>query len=187
MAVFGAHCWLVFVAPLDGDAVSDAHLAVNLVARLAVVFFFVVSGFVIAQSVDLNRRATSGFSGPNYFVARCARILPPLLATVAITWILYVVLLYLGWTFVRWGAAERLVYVTFPGEQLQAIASLTVFGDLLGARFNGPLWSLVYEIRAYVLTGCAALALFAATRTVRMAAVIFALLYIGALNLWPWH
>ncbi len=56
----------------------------GVLASLAVGLFFVISGFLIAQSV-LARTSASGFDANAFAAARARRILPPFLFAVAIT------------------------------------------------------------------------------------------------------
>lgn len=150
---------MAFIAPTDGNVESSTHLALVVIARLAVVLFFLLSGYVIAQSIDANRRRHSGrFDPTDFALARVFRIVPPMLLTIAVTVLFHAVMLFTGTVFVAWQSAERMVFHTDAAEQLLSLATLTMAGNLSGADFNGPIWSLVVEIRLYIVAGLLALA-----------------------------
>lgn len=158
MTVFLCHGWIIFVGSGSTTGVGALHSTLNVVSRFAVVFFFVVSGFVIAMTIDRNRQR--GFRAADYWVSRVARIAPPMLATIGITFALYLVLLYSETYYVSWGNAERGAYYTDPFTQLLALVTVTLAGDLQGGGFNGPLWSLTFEIQLYVVAGLLAVLAF---------------------------
>lgn len=176
--VMASHVYHVFIRPPNGIVVTDAHQATIVLARFAVVFFFVLSGYVIAMSIDANRRQPDGFSMTRYASARTWRIAPPMLATMLVTSILGIVLLYSGLYFVRLDSAQRMVFVTSSADQLLALLSLTLAGDLTGMGLNGPLWSLALEIQLYVVAGLAAAVTFGRGWAVRLTAAVALLGYL---------
>jgi peptidoglycan/LPS O-acetylase OafA/YrhL len=50
-------------------------------------------------------------------------------------------------------AATRHVYNTNLSSQLGCLISACAFGDLTGRGFNGPLWTLAFEIQLYAISG----------------------------------
>lgn len=183
LLVMASHVYHVFVRPTNGATVTVVHQTAIVLARFAVVFFFVLSGYVIAMSIDANRRQPGGFSIAHYANARAWRIAPPMLATMLITSVLGIVLLYAELYFVSWDSAERMVFVTSSSEQLLALLSLTLVGDLRGLGLNGPLWSLTLEIQLYVIVGLAAVVGLGHRRTPRLVAAFALLAYLYGVGL----
>lgn len=181
LTVCCAHAWLCFARTLGNADAAPAAGAVVSVATLAVTCFFVLSGYVISLSIAANRARNRGFSGTEYLASRVARVLPPILSAIAITWVLAVALELLGASRVDAVGVERTAFVTSPGAQLIALATLTISGELTGG-FNGPLWSLVWEIRFYVFAGLLALAGWGGLWA-RVAAAAGLVAYAWALNL----
>jgi peptidoglycan/LPS O-acetylase OafA/YrhL len=108
----------------------------------AVIVFFVLSGLVIAHSVQ-RRHA----SLPDYAAARVARIVP--VAVLAVGFSLLVSL---------YGDAARFGY-PWPGADMQNVVLPLFFlsESVIGASlvWNPPYWSLVYEVWYYALFGAA--------------------------------
>jgi peptidoglycan/LPS O-acetylase OafA/YrhL len=169
LTVLACHCYMTFIRPTNGSAVTSAQVLVEVAAQLAVIAFFALSGFAIAMSLDGNRRRHGALRLSDYTAARAFRILPPLLLTIVITLGLATVLRVLGLDKVDAPGAERSSYATDVLTQLAAIGTLTARGDLTG-RFNGPLWSLAYEVQCYVVAGLVAGAFF--TRSWQRAACV---------------
>lgn len=112
----------------------------------AVIVFFVLSGMVIASSVDrpgANMRA--------YLIARAARILPVTLPALLFGAAAYIVCQVLG---IQVENPEFNSTLTFRGTVLPALfLSESVFGT--GPVWNAPYWSLCYEVWYYLLFGAA--------------------------------
>lgn len=181
--VFLAHVYIGFIWPNDGpDTTLGLQLALYL-GRLAVVFFFCLSGFVIARSIALNREGNGEFSPGEFALSRIARIAPPLLATIAITSLLSMGLRSAGMGVVPLETADRNAFLTDPGSQLLSLATLTVAGELQGAGFNGPMWSLTYEIRCYIFAALLAVFAWAPTSRQRLSAAVLAVGYGAATDL----
>lgn len=158
MVVFLAHSWLSFIGPLDGLEVTVFSRIVSTASTLAVTCFFVLSGYVIALSIMANRARNDGVFKPlDYFAARCFRILPPLLVTMGLCWLLAIGLGLVGSTEADIVGAERQRFAVSLVPQLVALVSVSVLGELEGG-INGPLWSLLWEIRFYVFAGLLAVA-----------------------------
>ncbi|WP_156466627.1 acyltransferase [Methylibium sp. Root1272] len=158
MVVFFAHSWLSFIGPLDGLEVTVFSRIVSTASTLAVTCFFVLSGYVIALSIMANRARNDGVFKPlDYFAARCFRILPPLLVTMGLCWLLAMGLGLVGATETNIVGAERERFAVSLLPQFVALVSVSVLGELEGG-INGPLWSLLWEIRFYVFAGLLAVA-----------------------------
>jgi peptidoglycan/LPS O-acetylase OafA/YrhL len=143
---------------------------------IAVDVFFVISGFLIAASLERNRL-------PSFLLSRALRIFPGLLACVAI------------WAFVLgplltnvadyWHHPEVLRYFTANvGLSLNTAYFLPgVFEGLPFESVNGSLWSLPIEARLYL--GMAAIGVFSLNRRDRFNPIFFTLLVIGFLLVSP--
>ena len=169
LVVLLGHSFDVFVKP-TGSMPFLAEAAIN-ATHSAVRCFFVLSGYVIAMSLDENRRR--GFSITDYALSRAVRIVPPLLVTILLVWVTADALRLAGLATIQSG--ERAEFVTHPAEQLLALFTLAQWGDLTGG-LNGPLWTLAEEIKLYTFAGLVASALFSRARTVA-AVLLVALLY----------
>jgi peptidoglycan/LPS O-acetylase OafA/YrhL len=157
LVVCAAHSWQAIQAPVFGfnDPIA---LFWGVAARLAVIGFFVLSGWVIAYSVVRHSQGHR-FDSKKYFVNRVIRIIPPLAVSV-----LLVVLLQLLWDALRQPLPQLPIGNTFARPDFsydllsafQSLITLGLFGDLTGG-INGPLWSLVFEMQLYCLVGLAAM------------------------------
>ncbi len=183
LLVLASHVYHVFIRPPNGIFITASHQAVVVVARLAVLFFFVLSGYVIARSIDANRSGSAGFSPGRYFAARAWRIVPPMLATIAITSACGLVLLYAGLYYVSLDSAERMVFLTRSPEQAISLLTLTLAGDLRGAGLNGPLWSLEHEIQLYVMAGLLACMAFGGSPMIRVTAALALAAYLYGVDI----
>jgi peptidoglycan/LPS O-acetylase OafA/YrhL len=143
----------------------------------AVMFFFVLSGFVIAYVTDIKER-----SGGEYAVNRLARIYSVALPALVLTIALY----YLG----KW--IDPLAYPNLDGKLSSPGAMIFKALFFLNQSWsptiifsNIPYWSLGYEVLYYVFFG---LAVFTKGKT-RLALLLLALLLMGpsvcmALPIW---
>jgi peptidoglycan/LPS O-acetylase OafA/YrhL len=126
-------------------------------ARIAVIGFFVISGWLMAFSAIKHTRENR-FDSREYFANRFFRIFPPLAISV-----LVIILLQLLWAALRHPLPELRVENAFARPDisydflsvLNALLTVGLRGDLTGG-INGPLWSLVFEIQLYCLVGLAA-------------------------------
>ena len=177
LVVFVCHVYMGFFRPANGAVVTAAQEVWELVARLAVVFFFCLSGFVIAMSLARNCSEPGGFKVGRFVLSRLARVVPPLLATIAATSLMAAALDALDFSLAIGESVERTAYSTSVTDQLISMLTLTLAGDLRGQAFNGPLWSLAYEIRFYVAAGLLAIAMWNGSSPGRVLAL-------GALVAW---
>ena len=113
---------------------------------MAVNGFFVLSGLLIAKSLDLRRDLKV------YFASRILRIYPALIV------LLLAFLFIFGTMFSKPGGVEAIgsadnwqyvLRVLLLGDPAWAPGG--VFADNLEADFNGPLWTIRFEIVAYIL------------------------------------
>lgn len=175
-----AHCWQVFLYPLDADAFAFRMLGGT--ATWSVATFFVLSGMLIALSIK-RRTTSSGFQLREYVWARVLRIFPPLVLAVCLT----VLVVYAIQGFGLYGSETYLL----PGDDDVArpqaalywknvpTTLLLLYNLVPGTSylsFNGPLWSLSYEFWLYILAGLAVAAF--ANRSWMAAAGAAALLFV---------
>lgn len=157
LVVAAAHVFQVFLLPYLGLG-GLPHLLTSLAATYAVLAFFVVSGFMIHWSVLRHTRA-GHFDWRGYAVARVLRIYPPLIAAIAITFLVFSLIKLFG---LHGSESFRLggeLFVVreraeFSLQSLLATLFLT-YGIFPGSppplEMNGPLWTLGYEFWIYFL------------------------------------
>jgi hypothetical protein len=135
--VFIGHLLTILVPTLGAGTVHFLGWS----ARAAVIIFFCLSGFVITSSI-LRVREYGEFTLQDYIVRRIARIYPPYLLAIAVSWLAF--LLVKG--------TEALSPVSFGTELLRALVFLNRGHDVV-TQMDGPLWSLRLEVIAYAIAG----------------------------------
>lgn len=132
---------------------SWQHIVSSAASQYAVMTFFVLSGFLIAHSVESNIRRNGVLKLSEFFAARFARLYPPFLFAIVLSVAIYMCL----------------EFFSLPGR----VGAMRLVGDLYAARdiihlpakevltalpmgygmleINGPLWSLYMEAKLYVL------------------------------------
>lgn len=148
--VLFSHIFQVFWIRILGLG-SPLQLLASEASRLAVLAFFVLSGFVIAASVESNIERYGRFQLREYFASRFARIYPPFLMAVAISVGMVLVLQAfqlpgslgpLGFPGDVYRARD---FITAPeSEVLRSLLMLSGLGEP-----NGALWSLFIEAKVY--------------------------------------
>lgn len=167
LTVCCAHSFTILVRPYSSTAKGFAHYFWVLSARFSVLWFFVLSGFVITNSIANNLQKNKGlFQAREFATSRIARVAPPLIAAIFITLILsYILSLFNLQTLPQSIVSERSDYKQDLLSQLMSLLTLGLRGQLSGG-LNGPLWSLMYEIQLYVLAGLLAI-IISATYKIR--------------------
>jgi peptidoglycan/LPS O-acetylase OafA/YrhL len=183
LTVVTAHSWQIFIHPGDSGASSPAAFVFIIAARIAVLAFFALSGYVIAASIASNIAKAGHFEADKYLIARVFRIVPPLLVIIAATVLLSAFLRAIGADHVASDYAARKVFATDAAGQLRAIVTLCTQGELTGAWLNGPLWSLTFEIRLYVVAGLVAVFCCGRGWPLRTMALLLAALFLHAIKL----
>lgn len=157
------HALQVFVLPYFG-LYGLVHLATSWLATYAVMAFFIVSGFMISQSVNRHRLKNGLFDVKGFLFARFLRIYPPLIAAILISAVVYHLISIFsmhGALSFRLGAElflsrER---VEFEWERLLPTLLLVynVFPQMPPPlSINGPLWTLAFEWWFYMIAASGA-------------------------------
>jgi peptidoglycan/LPS O-acetylase OafA/YrhL len=144
--VVASHAYYFFLAPLG--YVVFASVA-EWMAHYAVLCFFVISGLVIGRSLRLRHEGFVPF-----MIRRFGRIYPPLIASI----VLVVAIAHaLQWADVPAGplANGGAMINSFSYDLGNFALSLATFGfrGRLASGANVALWSLVIEMRCYVVAG----------------------------------
>jgi len=148
MIVVAAHSWQIFSVPF---VVDNKTSFLGLAARLAVIWFFCLSGYLISLNIHNHIRQNTFFKPSQFLLSRAFRILPPLICVFILTMILSFILQALGWEVAP--GEHRLLQKEFSldiDKIYPNIISLFTQGDLTGGLIV-PLWSLTYELQLYVL------------------------------------
>jgi len=124
-----------------GDLVPGRYLSVD--------FFFVLSGFVLAHAY--GKRLESGWSPWAFMTARVIRLYPMYLAALVIGLGLAVLGLMRGWVGPGW--ADVATAALFSLLFLPTPPMLVNFGGGALYPFNGPAWSLFFELVANAVYG----------------------------------
>ena len=151
LAVFATHIgqilfWRI-IGPNSGFAISS-----GIIARHAVLIFFLLSGHLITKSVLSNVRRHGHFKISDYAAARVARIYPPLVGATVICLIVFAAIKFLQLPgSISFGLPGDLYRVrdSFTVTISDVLRALTMRGGLLEA--DGPLWSLFIEVQIYAV------------------------------------
>ncbi len=163
---------------------TPLHLIFSIMSEYAVLVFFVLSGYLIAHSLEANIERNGKLRLDFYLAARIARLYPPFLYSIGVS----IAVFFIMDTF---GLPGRIGPLSFPDDLYAArdIVHLSV-GEIIRAFFmlqgmteiNGPLWSLYIEAKVYAMFALA-LALITKGRGIVMklwlAAVFFCIAWVG--------
>lgn len=142
LIVFAAHLrggnFVEFGAldPASQTLVTKLAFAVTRMGHEAVLAFFVLSGYLVGGQVIRRLRAGT-FNLPHYAIDRAVRIFLPLIPAVLLTL-----------------AVTVFAYHEIP-DVLQALGNMAGLNGILveTLKYDGPLWSIAYEIWFYILAG----------------------------------
>jgi peptidoglycan/LPS O-acetylase OafA/YrhL len=150
------HAWQTMIVPAPGNAeLASGPLATGIAigGKFAVFTFFTLSGYVIALSAARNVAKHGTFHVQEFALARGFRILPPLLAVMAATVAIQLVLSASGMASTPTGLTlAREEYQVVPLPAIKCFITLCGTGTLV-RDVNGPLWSLEAEVQLYVISG----------------------------------
>jgi peptidoglycan/LPS O-acetylase OafA/YrhL len=148
--VFVGHIHQVLFERLTG-AEHPSVLFFEMVSRYAVLIFFLLSGYLITQSIRINIARNSRFNMTDYLVARVARIYPPFIGALLICAAVWGVIVLLD-------LPGRISY-GIPTDFYRARAAYEFdWSEIVGALFmyrgmsvvDGPLWTLYIEFQMYI-------------------------------------
>lgn len=121
-----------------GDLLPGRYLAVD--------FFFVLSGFVLAHAY--GKRLEQGWSPLAFMIARLIRLYPMYLLGLVIGLALSVLGLLRGWLGPTW---SDVITAGLLGLLFLPAPAMPVFGGGALYPFNGPAWSLFFELIANLI------------------------------------
>lgn len=155
VVVFISHLFQIFWMPIVGNDHPLSNL-MHHASAVAVLTFFVLSGYVIAMSLNRNLGINNGkFHETEYFVSRIIRIYPPFIFSILLVVFIYIIVNVLklpGTTNPL--SAPMDVYQAREYFTLNYKEIFTAFALLNGLeQMNGPLWSLYIEARMYIFAG----------------------------------
>ncbi len=134
---------IVMLAHAQVSGLIDLRLGLLELAPVAVIVFFVLSGFIIESTTDRD----AGLR--RYLVNRAARIYSVVLPAMVLS---YTLALGYAWS---QGAGEAQTFIAKWGQWWRLAATLTFQSEDwfqgIGVPWNGPFWSLNYEVFYYVL------------------------------------
>ena len=182
-----AHAYGLYLSPFFGP---DDYLGIffAIASHQAVMIFFLISGYLITISININIKKNEGmFRFFQYLASRIARIYPPLLFAIAMTTFFWGVIRF----FNLHGVNSNLPYEIGNFAPSRAVFSLGL-ADIKNAVMmqngmldaNGPLWSLYIEWRIYIVAGV--LAFFLTVNAIiykSVLAIIFAYVFYGLFSI----
>ena len=159
---------------------TPLHQISSLASEYAVVVFFILSGYLIAHTLEANIERNGKLRLDVFAAARIARLYPPLLYAVGVSLVVFLIMDVFGLP----GRAGPLslpgdVYAAREVVHLRASeigGALTMMQGML--EINGPLWSLYMEAKLYVLYACA-LALATGRHSLVLTAIFLAVAWSG--------
>jgi peptidoglycan/LPS O-acetylase OafA/YrhL len=158
---------VVLVAHANALVLSDPSPLSGWLARLAVVFFFVLSGFAIATTIRRHVLADRRWDALDYAIRRIARIYPPYIVAVVFVGIISAFSLN-GWDMLgMYGPAAD--FNTDAVSWFRTLLFLYTGSDAITV-VDIAIWSLRIEVALYIMAGLVAAAWFA--RGVRLVLLI---------------
>jgi peptidoglycan/LPS O-acetylase OafA/YrhL len=150
-AVFVVHIDHVLFTRLWEESSRVVTLC-GLIARLAVLIFFLLSGYLITQSIRLNIDRNGRFDLTEYLVARVARIYPPFIGAILVCVAVWGIIAWFDLPgHVAYGLPtdiHRLQEGAFDFQWSEIPTGLLMIQGLLNV--DGPLWTLYTEFQMYI-------------------------------------
>ncbi len=153
LVVMFAHAFTIFMSPVISRD-SIANRIASVLSEHAVFVFFLLSGYLIMQSILNNMERNGQLSIAEYLTSRLTRIYPPLLGSIAVCllcfWIIHRFSLPGGaipYTSSGIGMPPVREYFLLSNSDVENV--LLMKNGMLIA--NGPLWSLNIEFLDYIL------------------------------------
>ena len=138
--------------------------SITRLADLAVMAFFVISGYLVGGKL-IERVKRDNFEIDRYVIDRFTRIYVPLFPALLLTF------------FVGWSMGETALAPKILGSVLSIQGAFTNVPD-----FNGPLWSLTYEVWFYIVAGAGAMLLTSSRGALSLAILFLAFCVFVLLN-----
>jgi len=153
-----AHLNQVFNIPIFGLN-GFCHLFFGILARYAVICFFILSGFLITMSILKNITINNRFDSLDFLKKRLIRIYPPYFFSLLLCVFIYYVVSYFemhGYNTFRtpddlYLAREKFSLVPQTYYKAFFILHNIIEGYPSSINMNGPLWSISYEWWLYIL------------------------------------
>jgi peptidoglycan/LPS O-acetylase OafA/YrhL len=158
IAVLWFHVIDIYMTRLTG---YDRRLVLlsEILARHAVLVFFLLSGYLITVSILANIRKNGRFDAVHYLTSRIARIYPPLCGAMLI--------ILVAWALIHAFGLPGAAHYGLPTDKFVAVDSFSVSAsDFIRALLmqdgllvtDNPLWSLYAEFHIYLLAMLGAMA-----------------------------
>jgi len=193
LVVFIHHIFIIIWEPHIGKAVFNGLLTESstAAAALAVMIFFVLSGFMITFSIynNLSKNQFTDFDYLKYIKDRLYRLHPPLLFSMLIViFVYYFIYLFelhgFKTFFIEGDYFQKIDNITLS---LKGVASNAFYLQNLDAslpflEMNTPLWSLSFEFWYYVLALFLTLSLFSNFKLLFISLFIALLLFMSTLS-----
>lgn len=179
VVVFVSHVVQLHLLRFFGLETPLHHIA-SYMSEYAVVVFFILSGYLIAHTLEVNIERNGRLRLDVFAAARFARLYPPLLYAVIVSLVVFFIIDVFALPG-RHGplglpsdsyAAREVVHLRLS----EIFGALTMMQGLL--EINGPLWSLYMEAKLYALYACA-LALMTGRRSLVLVVFVIAVAYSG--------
>jgi peptidoglycan/LPS O-acetylase OafA/YrhL len=157
---------------------TSLHQVSSIASEYAVVIFFILSGYLIAHTLEANIERNGKLRLDIYAAARIARLYPPLLYAIGVSLLVFLVMGFFSLPGrsspmrlpTDFYAARDIVHLSL-GEIKRALLMLQGMIEI-----NGPLWSLYMEAKLYVLFACA-LALISGGRSIFFKVILVVVFY----------
>jgi peptidoglycan/LPS O-acetylase OafA/YrhL len=162
--VFMAHACQIFLVPKLG-AGSITQFVAGQLASYSVVIFFMLSGYMVTNSIFNNNAKNGNFSIKKYWKDRLFRLYPPLIFAILLSIFIYLI--------IKFFHMHGSISFKLPGDLELARDSIQYsFAEIMQSLFflqglinysmfmNGPLWSLGDEFFLYLVASCVAIIFF---------------------------
>jgi peptidoglycan/LPS O-acetylase OafA/YrhL len=149
-----AHANQIFILPIIGIQ-NYTYWGFGVLAHFCVLGFFVISGISITMSLVLNIiRNNNELNFREYIFARISRIHPPLIFSILLCFVFYLIMLNFNLLGVEESfklASDKYVAREFYIFNFKDAVTTFFFIDSGLVKINGPLWSLIIEWWIYFL------------------------------------
>lgn len=175
-----AHSIQIFLIPKLGST-NILSLISGQAASYAVVVFFMLSGFMVTNSIFNNNSKNNYFSFSKYWKDRLLRLYPPLIFSIGLSLFIYLFIKFFhlhGSVSFKLpedlGLARDAIQYSF-GEMVNSLFFIQGFKNI-SMLMNGPLWSLGDEFFLYLIASLVSIMVF--NRKVILPALLIIFLFI---------